>query len=457
MLEKTPEFWRSQLQQTGWQPADLDPLNSASLPLRVETIDVMGRENVIIIGGGVIGTACAYYLSKTGRKVTIVDRELFGMACSHGNCGIVSPSHVFPLAGPGAVRKALTAMRSRNSPFSIKPRLDLSLWLWLLRFARCCDLQHMIEAGRDRHVLLSSSMTLYRQLLADEALDCEWETRGLLHVFLSQETLEGHEETVNLVREHYGVSARRYGRDEVANLEPALKPDVAGGWHYEEDAHLRPDKLLSSWRSVLEAAGVEIREHCDVRSFDRNGGRAGAIQTSLGRLAADWFVVAAGALTPLLNKHLGCRVPIQPGKGYSITMPRPAKCPSIPMIFDEHRVAVTPMQSGYRLGSIMEFAGYDTSINPKRIALLKNGASHYLHEPFCDPIQNQWYGWRPMTYDGRPFIDRSPAMQNVYLAAGHNMLGLSMAPATGKLIAELIQGDIPHIDPEPYSLRRLRS
>jgi len=182
--------------------------------------------------------------------------------------------------------------------------------------------------------------------------------------------------------------------------------------------------------------------------------RARAAVTSKGELAADAFVVAAGALTPLLNTHLGCRIPIQPGKGYSITMPRPGICPAYPMIFEEHRVGVTPMKSGYRIGSTMEFAGYDTSLNRRRLDLLKEGARHYLQEPFCEPVEEEWYGWRPMTPDSLPIIDRSPAFANVLIAAGHNMLGLSMAPATGKLVAEMLCGTETHVDPLPYRVCR---
>jgi D-amino-acid dehydrogenase len=158
----------------------------------------------------------------------------------------------------------------------------------------------------------------------------------------------------------------------------------------------------------------------------------------------------------LLQRHLGCRIRIQPGKGYSITMPRPAKCPAIPLLFEEDRVAVTPMRSGYRLGSTMEFAGYDTTLDGRRLDLLRDGARHYLQEPYAEPVLEEWYGWRPMTYDGKPLIDRSPALENVFVAAGHNMLGMSMAPATGKLIAEMLANDPPHLDPMPYRLERDR-
>src|SRR5207244_9989552 len=202
------------------------------------------------------------------------------------------------------------------------------------------------------------------------------------------------------------------------------------------------------------ARGVTIRERCPMTGFVTERGHARVLLTAGGELPADAFVVATGAWTPLLNRHLGCRVPIQPGKGYSLTMPRPAKCPAIPLIFEEHRVAVTPLRSGYRLGSTMEFAGYDTTLNPRRLALLKEGARHYLEEPYTEPIQEAWFGWRPMTPDSLPIIDRSPALSNVFITAGHNMLGVSMAPATGRLVAELLGGTTPHIDSTPYRATR---
>jgi D-amino-acid dehydrogenase len=415
----------------------------------------MEQQRVIVVGGGVIGVACAYYLAKTGRHVTVVDRGVLGMGCSYGNCGFVCPSHVLPLPGPGAIRKAVAAMIRRNGPLAIKPGFNFSLWSWLLKFARRCRKDYMLEAGRARFALLQSARCLYDELVAEESLDCEWETRGLLFLFLHGEIMEEFGRTVELVREHFGIEAKRYNGDEVLALEPAVKPGLAGGWHYKGDAHLRPDKLVRAWRRVLERLGVEIRENTEVRGLVRDGCRASAVETNDGAMPADAVVVATGAWTPFLNRELGCRIPIQPGKGYSITMARPSICPSIPVIFEEHRVAAAPMQSGYRLGSTMEFAGYDTSLAPERITLLRDAAVHYLQEPHGEPVLERWYGWRPMTFDGIPFIDRSPAMENVYVAAGHNMLGVSMAPATGKLVAELIGGETPHLEPQPYSFARL--
>jgi D-amino-acid dehydrogenase len=410
--------------------------------------------HVVIIGGGVIGTSCAYFLSRSGWRVTILEKGSLGGGSSGGNCGLVCPSHVLPLAEPGMVSKGIASLFQKNSPLSIKPRMDPALWSWLIHFALRCNERDMIRAGHGIQPLLESSLELYRELIDQEGLECEWERKGLLFAYQSKKEMEAYASTDRLLAEQFHCPARRYDGDAVNELEPALKPGLAGGWYYEDDAHLRPDRLLGSWRRVLESNGVQIRENCRFFGFRRPGSRAIAADTEPEPITADAFIVATGAWTPLLAHELGCRIPIQPGKGYSLTMPRPNICPTIPLIFPETRVAVTPFHSGYRIGSTMEFSGYDKSINPDRLRLLREGAAPYLREPEREPIEETWYGWRPMTWDSLPIIDRSPALENVYIAAGHNMLGLSMAPATGKLVSQLLNGDTPFLDAKPYRASR---
>jgi D-amino-acid dehydrogenase len=414
----------------------------------------MNAGRAIVVGGGVIGAACAHYLTLAGWQVTIVEQGEFGRGCSHGNCGFICPSHVLPIPGPGAVRQALKALFQRNSPFKIRLRLDVGLWSWLYRFARRCNTADMLSAGHALQALLASSRTLYDELIAGERLDCEWQPLGMLFVMRTPEGMEHYAATDRLLRDSFGLAARRYDGAALTDLEPALKPGLAGGFYYDCDGHLRPDKLMSSWKKALQTRGVAIREQCTMTGFVQADGKVRAVATNQGELGADAFVVAAGALTPLLQRHLGCRIPIQPGKGYSITMTRPTRCPRLPLIFEEHRVAVTPMQSGYRLGSTMEFAGYDATLNRARLELLREAARHYLLEPYGERLHEEWFGWRPMTYDGMPIIDRSPLLANVLIAAGHNMIGVASAPATGKLVAELLSGQPAHIDPTPYSLSR---
>jgi len=409
---------------------------------------------VVVVGGGVVGACSAYYLAKAGFAVTIVDRAKFGAACSHANCGYVCPSHVLPLAMPGAIWATLKTLFHRNSPLKVRPGVVLKNLGWFLGFARRCNRRDMLSTGRSIQGLLQSSRTLYDELLKAERIDCEWETKGLLFVFETPKHFEHYLHTDELLRREFDMPAKRFDSAELAALEPALKPGMAGGYLYQSDAHLRPDKLMSELRRVLLGLGVEIRENCKVTGFVKSGINATAVSTKAGDIAADQIVVATGAWAPQLNTELGCRIPIQPGKGYSLTMPRPAVCPTYPLIFEEHRVAVTPFASGYRLGSTMEFAGYDDSMNRSRLSILTDAAKHYLRDPLAEPVQEEWWGWRPMTFDGLPVIDRSPIMGNVLIAAGHNMLGLSMATATGKLVSEMLGAGTPHINPTPYGLKR---
>lgn len=409
---------------------------------------------VVVIGGGVVGACCAYFLAKTGRTVTILDRGRFGAGCSHANCGYVCPSHVLPFAAPGAIWSTLKTLFQRNSPLKVRPGVVLRNPGWFLGFARRCNRRDMLASGHAIQALLNSSRSLFTELIAAERIECEWESKGLLFVFKSPQSFEHYAHTDELLRREFAMPARRFDSAALAALEPALRPGLAGGYLYESDAHLRSDRLMSELKRVLISLGVEIRENCAALDFANANGHATAVRTSSGEIPGDAFVLATGAWTPLLNKELGCRIPIQPGKGYSITMPRPASCPTYPLIFEEHRVAATPFGSGFRLGSTMEFAGYDDSLNRSRLSILTDAAKLYLTEPLVEPVEEEWWGWRPMTYDGVPIIDRTPVARNLIIAAGHNMLGLSMAPATGKLVAEMLGETKTHIDPGPYSLRR---
>ncbi len=411
-------------------------------------------KKVLVIGGGVIGAFAAWELSNAGCEVTIVERDRFGAACSHGNCGYISPSHVLPLAQPGAVTKTLKSMLKPNSPFAVKPRLSLQALNWFWKFMRSCNLKDMMASAAAIHGLLQSSKTLYQQLIADESIDCEWQERGCLFVHESEHEFDKFAETEKLIREHFGVVGTRYSCDELVQLEPAIKPVVAGAWYYRDDCHLRPDKLMTAMRNRLEARGVRIVENAEIKSLVRVNEMVKAARTSSGEWEADQFVVATGAWAPFLSRELGCRVPVEPGKGYSLTMPNPKQGPKIPIIFEDTHVAITPMDSKYRIGSTMEFVGYDTSIHPRRLGLLKASAERYLHDPYCEPVEEEWFGWRPMTWDSKPIIDRSPALKNVWINAGHSMLGISTATGSARLIREMIFGEDTHLDARPFSVRR---
>jgi len=410
--------------------------------------------STVVLGGGVIGAACAYYLAKSGRSVVLIDRGEFGGGCSHGNCGLIVPSHVLPLAEPGAVRKTLALMMQRNSPVAVKTRFDPALWGWLFRFARQCNERDMLAAAKAQAPLLQSARSLYDELMAGELTECDWETAGGLFLFRSADQWKKYGETDRLLTDNFDIRAEAIPGEELCEREPALKPGLAGGWFYEVDAQLRPDRLMQAWRRVLTELGVTIHERCEAVRLITEGRRMIAVETPPGDIQGDAFVLATGVETIRFAPQVGCKLPIAPGKGYSVTMPRPTVCPAAALHFVEHKVVVTPFASGYRIGSTMEFAGYDRRVDPKRIDQLKQAAAVYLKEPTCEPVEETWTGLRPMVYDGRPIIGPAPAINNLWVASGHGMLGVSMAPSTGKLIAEMVNEETPHVDPAPLSPQR---
>lgn len=414
----------------------------------------IGRKRIVVVGGGVVGAACAHYLQAAGAEITVLDAGRFGGGCSHANCGYVCPSHVLPLAAPGALWSTMKTLLQKNSPLKVRPRLDPALWGWFWKFMRRCNTRDMLAAGRTLDGLLRSSRALYETLIAGSGWDVEWRTKGLLFAYRGHAEMEHYAHTDALLRREFDLGATPYDAAGLAALEPALKPGLAGGWHYPGDAHLRPDKLLAEWRKSLIEKGATIREQTSLVDVVGDGRVVRGVVTSQGELPADQVVVATGAWTPLLREQLRTRLPIEPGKGYSITSTPPAKAPTIPLIFEETRVAVTPLSGAMRIGSTMEFAGYDRTLNRDRLRLLREGAAPYLDEPLGRVVQEEWWGWRPMTPDGLPFIGPLPAFDNLYVAAGHNMLGLSLATGTGKLVAEMLTGGTPHLDPAPFRVGR---
>jgi len=410
-------------------------------------------KHAVIIGAGVIGAACAYYLCRSGWAVTVIEKGGWGQGSSHGNCGLIVPSHVLPLNMPGVVWQGLQWMLKHDAPLYIKPRADMALVLWLLRFARRCNRRAMLQAAIARSAMLQGAMALFQDLIDKEALDCNWEAQGVLYVFRSRQALQSHRD-INTLLKSFGEAGQALNQRELQALEPTLRQDLAGGYLHEKSAHLRPDFLMRELKRVLTSLGVRIQEQTTVTALLGQNGRVQEVATDRGSVSGDAFVVATGAWTPFLADELGCRIPIQPGKGYSATLPRPNPCPSMPCMLEEDRVVATPWPGGYRLGGTMEFTGYDDSLNPKRLGALYRGARRYFKPVQWAPVQEEWCGWRPMTFDGLPIIDRAPKWQNVMVAAGHNMLGISLAPGTGKLVCAMLNGDKPPIDPGPYRIGR---
>jgi D-amino-acid dehydrogenase len=409
--------------------------------------------DVLILGGGVIGLACAYYLLEAGRGVTILEQGTAGCGSSHGNCGTLTPSHATPLAMPGVMGPALRTLLHPDAPLRIAPRIDPRLWRWLFGFARRCNWNDFRAATRAKAPLLLESRRLIEALVRNESLDCEFEPSGTLYVFRDAAEFERSQWLPRALGE-IGMAIDTLDGAKVDAMEPALKPGAVGGYFNPGDAHLRPDRYVDALAGLVRKEGGKIEEGARIESIEREGARITRVRTSRGDFSGREVVLALGAWSPMLAKQLGLDLPIQPGKGYSITYSRPQLAPRMPLVLKERSVCVTAWSSGYRIGSTMEFAGYDTSLNRTRLDALRRGAAEYLHEPEGPAVVEEWYGWRPMTPDDLPMLGRAPGIENLILATGHGMLGVSMSAISGLLVSEVVAGKTPSLDIAPYSITR---
>jgi D-amino-acid dehydrogenase len=411
------------------------------------------KPDVLILGAGVVGLACAYYLLKAGRSVCVLERDTVGSATSLGNCGTITPSHIPPLAAPGMVLKGMKWMLTPDAPLYVKPTLDPQMILWLLRFAKRCNQKDWRESSLAKMALLHNSRHLLETLIHEEKLVCEFAASGLLNVYQSQAGLENAIKEAKAVRE-FGLETTILDSEALASDEPALKTGMAGAVLYPGDAHLRPDRYTAELARVVKQLGGEIIEQCEVLEIVTDHEKVQHIKTSRGDYQAQDYLFALGPWSKNMLKAIDVSLPVQPGKGYSITYTRPSIVPKRPVVLKERSVCVTTWGSGYRLGSTMEFSGYDGSLNRRRLAALERGASEYLHEGVGPLKLEEWYGWRPMTWDDLPILGLTPKYKNTWLATGHGMLGVSMSAITGHVMADLICQREPIINPAPYRVER---
>ena len=414
------------------------------------------RTDILILGGGVIGLFCAYYLNQAGFSVRVIERKGIGESASAGNCGIIFPSFISPLCEPGVIFHEIRRMLEGNSPLYIHPVPEIRRTLWLMNFAMHCTERHRNHAMGVKARMLEASDALYREIFKKEPIRCEYEQRGILIVYNDPQEMAGYHATNERLK-HYGLAARLIEGKELQNLEPALSTKVAGAWYHGLDSHLRPDALLIFLKKILEQRGVRIEEHSPMDSWILEEGRIRGVNTAKGPFFTSRAVVlSAGAWSTAISKPLGIPIPMEPGKGYAITMGRPSPCAAHPLYLHERNVVVTPWESGVRLGGTMEFSGFSLAPNPRRVKALATAASEYLISPLAAPVETIWTGLRPMTFDDLPIIGKAPGWRNLFVATGHGMLGLSMAPATGKLVADTVTGRSSFMDPAPFSLERFR-
>ncbi|MES2859011.1 MAG: FAD-dependent oxidoreductase [Pseudomonadota bacterium] len=411
--------------------------------------------DVLVVGAGVVGLAAALALLEQGREVTVLDAGRAGRGASHGNCGTITPSHAPPLAAPGMIGTALKWMLTPDAPLYIPPRFDPVLWRWLSGFAARCNARDWEASASAKYALLADSRLRLAHWVHGFGLKCEFVESGEDYVFRDPRRLDKELRELPMLGE-LGMQFEVIEGAALEAQEPALKSGVAGAIRFAGDAALRPDRYVSELARVVRERGGRIIEDLPLQSLETNGDGLRAL-TASGPFHARDVVIATGAWSPRLARSIGLpwlRKAIQPGKGYSITYSRPTLVPRRPLTLRERSVCVTTWESGFRLGSTMEFSGYDTSLNERRLGALERGAREYLHEPVGPEVGERWFGWRPMSRDDVPLIGRAPGHRNLWLATGHGMMGVGMSTGTAQLLADLIEGRQPSVDARPFDPAR---
>ncbi|MCI0745896.1 MAG: FAD-dependent oxidoreductase [Verrucomicrobia subdivision 3 bacterium] len=413
---------------------------------------------VVVIGAGVIGLCSAYYAARRGRRVTVIDRapaEHDG--CSFGNAGMIAPSHFVPLAAPGMVARGLKWMWNPRSPFYIKPRLDWDLISWGLKFWRAATAEHVRRSApvlRDLHL---ASRACFEEFADVTGNAFGLVKRGLL--MLCKEPHAFHEEAATAEEAgRLGMPAEVLDSKQAQKLDPGIRMDIAGAIYFPLDCHLSPNRFMSSLAEQLAKLGATFIWNAEVTEWRTSAAIVHAVTTPQGEVDADEFVLCAGSWSQAITRDLGLKVPLQAGKGYSLTLPKPHQLPEICAILTEARIAVTPIGQSLRFGGTMEIAGLNEDITPARVQGIIEAVPKYY--PDFTPADfagvKPWRGLRPCSPDGLPYLGRTKNYSNLIIATGHAMMGLSLGPITGKIVAEILSDERPSIDisllnPDRYS------
>lgn len=405
-------------------------------------------KSILIIGGGVIGLSTAYYCARRGHRVTLIDRNPEQRdGCSFGNAGMVVPSHFVPLAAPGVVGTAFKWMWNPESPLYIKPRLNWDLLSWGWKFMRAANAAHVARSAPLIRDLSFASRDCFEELAALPGNDFGLVQKGLVMLCQTQHALDDEAKYAAQANQ-LGVPAQVLDRKALAKLDPDVTMAAVGGVYFPKDCHLSPGRFMAALKRELEALGARFSWSTEVRGFTQAAAHITAVVTTRGEFNADEIVLAGGSWSPVVARELELKLPMQAGKGYSLTLMKPRELPQLCSICTEARVAVTPMGGTLRFGGTMEIAGLNEDINPVRVRGIVKAAVKYFPKFTPEDFAGvqPWRGLRPCSPDGMPYLGRTAKFSNLTLATGHAMMGLSLGPITGKLVSEILSGEQPSID-----------
>jgi D-amino-acid dehydrogenase len=419
------------------------------------------NKKIVIIGGGIIGLFTAYYLAEEGFEITIIEKTDGSEGCSTGNAGMVVPSHIIPLAAPGMIEKGLRWMFDAQSPFYVKPRLDWNLLKWGIHFYKAANQKQVEKAKIALRDISLFSKAQYQQLAQKGAFSFGFEEKGLLMLCKTEKLFEEEVEAAHQATE-IGIKGEILTKIQVHELEAETKPNVVGGVLYPGDAHLYPNILVEELKHYLKYKNVKFEYNSEFTDFEKNSESISKVIYSKSgenkQINCDELIIATGSWSQNIAEKLKTNMPMQAGKGYSVTKPQiQGKKINIPSILLEARVAVTPFDSKkIRFGGTMEIGGINNTIDMNRMKGIVKSVPEFYPEYQLEMPQKEdiWFGLRPCSPDGLPYISRSTKYKNLTFATGHAMMGLSLAPGTGKLVAEIIAGQKPSVDLGLFGVER---
>lgn len=429
-------------------------ITTLAVPFRIKRMS----QHVVIIGGGIIGLCAAHDCLRRGLRVTVIERNAAERdGCSFGNAGMIVPSHFVPLAAPGMVAMGLKWMGNPESPFYVQPRCSWDLLSWGYRFWRACSRKHVDQSAPVLRDLHFASRALYEQLADEWSNEFGLVRKGLLMLCKTERGLAEEAHAAEYAQ-RLGVPAEVLDAKGTAALDPDVRMDVCGAVYFPRDAHLTPQRLIAGLQSRLTDGGCRFLWNCEVIGFGQRGRKIQSVRTAQGEVEADEIVMASGMWSTGVARTLGLSLPMQAGKGYSLTLTQPRQLPQLCSILTEARVAVTPMGSSLRFGGTMEMSGLNEEVRPARVRGIINSSIRYFPEFRAEDFNGitPWRGLRPCSPDGLPYLGRTRRFDNLVIATGHAMMGVSLGPITGRIVADLVTGtpinmDLARLSPDRYS------
>lgn len=409
-----------------------------------------------IIGGGIIGLSTAWYLTEQGVEVTLIDDTDLTDGTSHGNAGMIVPSHFVPLASPGIITQGMKWLFDSKSPFYVKPRIDIDFFQWLWRFYRSCSVENVKKATPILRDFNELSRDLYNDFATQPDFEFAYEKKGLLMLYQTKHQQEDEIEFAEKANE-IGMAVEILNETQLRQLEPEVKINAIGGIYFPNDTHLYPNLFIKNAIEQLKRKGVKFILNKKVNDITVKNGKVCAIKLANNEeVSVNKLVVTGGSWTAKILKKAGVKLLLQDGKGYSFTLKNMENKPQIPTILTEGKVAVTPMGNDLRIGGTLEISNLSKEIKRNRLKGIHETMKLFYPEIEIAFPENKdvWVGYRPCSADGLPYIGNVDVVKNLFVGTGHGMMGMSLGPATGKLLSEQILNLPKSIDDSLFRVGR---